>query len=108
MQEGFDSDIESDLDEILSRNNGSDTEIAKLLKTRIGQGNFRQKLIALWGGCAVTGYTDTALLVASHVKPWRVSSSSERLDAFNGLRLLPTLEKRLIPVSFHSAKQEIF
>lgn len=64
-----------------------------MLKTRIGQGSFRQKLISLWGGCAVTGYKDPSMLVASHIKPWRISTNIERLDAYNGLLLLPTLDK---------------
>ena len=93
LREGFDSDIETDVEAILSQNSATDTEKAALLKTRIGQGSFRQKLISLWGGCAVTGYNDTAMLLASHIKPWRVSSNAERLDRYNGLLLLPTLDK---------------
>ncbi|MCG7938891.1 MAG: HNH endonuclease [Candidatus Thiodiazotropha lotti] len=93
LKEGFDSDIESDLESILLETDATDTEKASLLKTRIGQGNFRQKLIALWGGCAVTGYKDPAMLVASHIKPWKVASNLERLDQYNGLLLLPTLDK---------------
>lgn len=93
LQEGFDSDIESDVESILADGTVPDTEKASLLKTRIGQGNFRQKLIALWGGCAVTGYKDTTMLVASHIKPWRASSNAERIDGYNGLLLLPTLDK---------------
>ncbi len=30
------------------------------------------------------------MLVASHIKPWRVSSTAERLDARNGLTACPT------------------
>ncbi len=93
LQEGFNSDIEIDLESIMAQANVTDTEKALLLTIRIGQGSFRQKLIALWGGCAVTGYKDPALLVASHIKPWRVSSNLERLDGYNGLLLLPTLDK---------------
>jgi hypothetical protein len=93
LLEGYDSDIETDVEVILSQHDATDTEKAKLLKTRIGQGNFRQKLILLWGGCAVTGYKDASMLVASHIKPWRASSNIERLDGYNGLLLLPTLDK---------------
>lgn len=93
LQEGFDGDIEEDIDSILSKEAVSVTEKSNLLKTRIGQGGFRQRLLNYWGACAVTGYRDPALLVASHIKPWRASSSPERLDHFNGLLLLPTLDK---------------
>lgn len=93
LQEGFDSDIEADIELILSEHSVTDTDKAKLIKTRIGQGSFRQKLISLWDGCAVTGYKDASMLVASHIKPWRASSNIERLDGYNGLLLLPTLDK---------------
>lgn len=93
LQEGFDTDIEADVEAILAEGGVTATEKELLLKTRIGQGSFRQKLIALWGGCAVTGYKDTSMLVASHIKPWRASSNKERLDGYNGLLLLPTLDK---------------
>jgi len=93
LHEGFDSDIETDVETILEDGSVSNTEKATLIKTRIGQGNFRQKLIALWNGCAVTRYEDTSMLVASHIKPWCISSNQERLDVYNGLLLLPTLDK---------------
>lgn len=93
LQEGFDSDIESDIESILLKSDISNTEKLLLLKARIGQGNFRQKLISLWGGYSITGYKDLSMLVASHIKPWSASSNFERLDAYNGLLLLPNLDK---------------
>lgn len=93
LQEGFDSDIEDDIDSILEQHDASDTEKSALLKARAGQGTFRQKLFDHWGGCAITGYQDPVMLVASHIKPWRVSTDDERLDGYNGLLLLPTLDK---------------
>ncbi|MDH2432601.1 HNH endonuclease [Pokkaliibacter sp. MBI-7] len=93
LQEGFDSDIETDIEAILLQDSVTTTEKATLLNTRIGQGNFRQKLISLWGGCAVTGYNDISMLVASHIKPWCKSSNTERLDRYNGLLLLPNIDK---------------
>lgn len=105
LKEGFDSDIEADVESILSQGDVTDTEKASLLKVRIGQGNFRQKLIALWGGCAVTGYKDPAMLVASHIKPWCASSNAERLDEYNGLLLTPALDRAFDAglVSFNEA-----
>ena len=47
----------------------------------------------MWGGCAVTGYRNTQMLLASHIKPWRDSNHQERLDKFNGLLLLANLDK---------------
>ena len=46
-----------------------------------------------WQGCAVTGYGMPAMLVASHIKPWRSATNTERLDPDNGLLLLANLDK---------------
>lgn len=93
LAEGFGSDVETDIDAILSDPELSTTERLELVKSRVGQGAFRQKLLTYWQCCAVTGYPDTGLLVASHIKPWRACSSTERLDPFNGLLLTPNLDK---------------
>ena len=91
--EGYGGDVESDIDSILQDNHLSETEKSSLVKSRIGQGTFRQKLLSYWSACAVTGFKDTGLLVASHIKPWRSSSNAERLNPFNGLLLTPNLDK---------------
>ncbi|MCM1254838.1 MAG: HNH endonuclease [Duncaniella sp.] len=86
----------SELNEVHKIENSTDfspTERAQLVKSRIGQGDFRANLIKYWGGCAVTGCEMTELLVASHIKPWSVSTNFERLDLHNGLLLLPNLDK---------------
>lgn len=66
-----------------------ETEKEMVVKARVGQGKFRDELFSVWRGCAVTGITLAELLRASHIKPWRNSTNSERLDRFNGLLLLP-------------------
>lgn len=71
----------------------SPTEKMQLAAARIGQGLFRRNLITGWGICAITGVADARLLIASHIKPWRVSSNQERLDSNNGLLLTPTYDK---------------
>ncbi|MGY8872911.1 MAG: HNH endonuclease [Pseudomonadales bacterium] len=88
----IETSLEKDLNDILVTTE-IDTDAYQLLKTRIGQGQFRQQLISYWGGCAVTHYKDTRLLIASHIKPWRVASHPERLDLYNGLLLLPSLDR---------------
>lgn len=70
----------------------TDTEREALIKARIGQGDYRDALLAYWGGCAVTDCTIPALLRASHIKPWRAASAAERLDPYNGLLLIPNLD----------------
>jgi hypothetical protein len=64
------------------------TERERLATARIGQGEFRSALIATWGGvCPIADVDHLALLRASHIKPWSVSSNAERLDPFNGILL---------------------
>jgi len=92
LQSNSENDVEDDLSSILDRSDSSETDKISAVKTRLGQGAFRQKLIGYWNGCAVTQYPDTALLVASHIKPWRYSSNEERLDPYNGLLLTPNLD----------------
>lgn len=82
-------DIEYHQDEFKSL---AQTEKESIVKSRIGQGVFRDAVVDLWGGCAVTGLSNTSLLRASHIKPWRDSSNKERLDPMNGLLLQPTLD----------------
>lgn len=86
-------DIAADVDEILASPSLSPTEKAVLMNTRLGQGRFREHLIQQWQGCAVTGYPMPAMLVASHIKPWRSANNIERLDPDNGLLLLANLDK---------------
>lgn len=93
LEANFSKDVEDDLSDILDGSDISETDKISTVKTRLGQGTFRQKLIGYWNGCAVTQYPDTALLVASHIKPWRDSSNEERLSVYNGLLLLPSLDK---------------
>lgn len=71
----------------------SSTEKSSIIKSRIGQGIFRQKLIDYWQGCAVTECKNIPLLMASHIKPWRDSDNFQRLDVYNGLLLTPNLDK---------------
>ena len=64
------------------------TTVKQLVDARLGQGQFRQDLLSVFGGCcAVTGLSEPRLLRASHIKPWCVSSNAERLDPDNGVLL---------------------
>jgi putative restriction endonuclease len=67
-----------------------ETERQSIIKARVGQGIFRKELVEMWeGACAVTGVRLPNLLRASHIKPWRFSTNSERTNRYNGLLLLP-------------------
>lgn len=74
--------------------NISKTEREAIIKSRIGQGLFRENLIKKYDGrCIVTGVDDKRLLIASHIRPWSVSTNEQRLSADNGLLLSPLYDK---------------
>lgn len=85
--------VTEDIQQIINDVTIDNTEKATLVNTRVGQGRFREELIKYWKGCALTRYKTTEFLVASHIKPWRESNNEERLDRYNGLLLLPNLDK---------------
>lgn len=71
-----------------------ETEKSNIVKARIGQGLFKTRLLKKYDSrCIVTGVTTRKLLIASHVRPWAVSSNEDRLSEENGLLLSPTFDK---------------
>ena len=70
------------------------TESLTTAKIRIGQNKFREILLAkLENKCLITGINDRRLLIASHIKPWAMSTDNERLDVNNGLILSPVFDR---------------
>jgi putative restriction endonuclease len=64
-----------------------------LVDARIGQGAYRARVLRLWDGqCCVTGTRTLDAVRASHIKPWRDCTNVERLDPYNGLPLVGTLD----------------
>lgn len=62
-------------------------EKERLVKIRINQNNFRQRVLASYNEkCCITGLNVTSLLVASHIIPW-AKNEIERLNPRNGLCL---------------------
>ncbi|MYM87144.1 hypothetical protein GTP91_08105 [Rugamonas sp. FT82W] len=83
----------ADLETIESRYRGQPTELDRMRKARLGQGQYRTDLARVWAGkCAVTACPVEAVLRASHAKAWRHASDSERLDPNNGLLLVANLD----------------
>ncbi|HEX3023966.1 MAG TPA: HNH endonuclease [Chitinophagaceae bacterium] len=68
-------------------------EKIQLYRARIGQGEYRKNLLALCPFCPITLISDDRLLVASHIKPWVVSTDFEKTDPFNGFMLTPTFDR---------------
>ena len=87
------TDVSDDIHNLIEDKAVTETEKSSLINARVGQGRFRTELVHYWGGCALTGYRSIKFLVASHIKPWRAADNAERLDKYNGILLLPNLDK---------------
>lgn len=69
------------------------TERQAIVKSRIGQGQFRENLLSKYKKCVITGIDIPQVLVASHIKPWAACDNRERLDVNNGLILSATYDR---------------
>jgi len=65
----------------------------QLVKARIGQGEYRRKLLEESSECIITRVNDERILIASHVKPWSVAEDDEKIDHNNGIVLTPTYDR---------------
>jgi hypothetical protein len=65
----------------------------ELIAARRGQGIFKKRIYEFENGCRLTQIRTSSLLIASHIKPWRLcGSAQERLDGANGLLLAPHVD----------------
>ena len=69
------------------------TQKQRLINARLGQGEFRKEVVGIEKKCRITGASDIAFLIASHIKPWSKSDDTEKLDGKNGLLLSPHVDK---------------
>lgn len=67
----------------------------QIVRIRIGQRFFREAVLTAYDRrCCVTGIAHDALLIASHIKPWKDSDpKTERTNPRNGLCLSPLYDK---------------
>ena len=84
--------VDDDLDdehekEIIQKISLRPLEKEQLVKSRRGQGIFKSNVKHFEKRCRVTGVSDKKHLIASHIKPWRFSNDSEKIDGENGLLL---------------------
>ena len=85
--------LQNDLRRITPPDPASGTTRAALVDARLGQGRFRDQVLAMWDRrCCVTGSTTLEAIRASHIKPWRDSTDAERVDPANGLPLIATID----------------
>ena len=69
------------------------TEKQQLINVQRGQGNLSHNLINVDSECRLIHVNHHKLLIASHIKPWRDSTATEKLDGNNGLLLSPHIDK---------------
>ena len=76
-------------------------EKERIITTRLNQRFFRDVLLSSYHStCCITGINIPAFLIASHIKPWRVSDpTTERTSPSNGL-LLNALHDRAFDNGF--------
>ena len=96
--------------EIKNRTDIDVTEKYQLVRSRVGQGQYRNNLERHEAGCRITGITDKRFLTASHIKPWVKSNDFEKLDGNNGLLLSPHIDRLFDRgyISFQDNGQLIF
>lgn len=93
LEEGVVSLIGYDENNLVLREDIGDTSKSIQTKIRIGQEKFRKNLLKHLKACPITGIDETRILLASHIKPWAVSTNEERLDIYNGFIFSPTIDK---------------
>lgn len=69
-----------------------ETDKEAIIRSRRGQGLFKERVKQIEVRCRLTGVDNPTHLVASHCKPWRDSSNEERLNGENGLLLTPSID----------------
>lgn len=77
----------------INNKNLSPKQRTSLIQSRIGQGQYRERLLEECPFCPFTLVNDERLLIASHIKPWAKSSDKEKVDPKNGFILTPTFDK---------------
>lgn len=76
------------IDEI-KKSNLVGVEKEALVRIRVNQGIFRDKLLKKYNKCCLCYVKCKKLLIASHIKPWAASNKNEKLDENNGFLLCP-------------------
>ena len=72
--------------------NIAETEREAIVRARIGQGLFKDRVREIETRCRITGVENPTHLIASHCKPWRDATNEERLNGENGLLLTPSID----------------
>jgi putative restriction endonuclease len=77
---------------LIERTDIGPTQKIQLINARRGQGLFRTNVRLHEKCCRITQVSEPKHLRASHIKPWKYSSDSEKIDGSNGLFLAPHID----------------
>jgi putative restriction endonuclease len=102
LQDGVDSMVERQLTgiqewEVIEQRRIADADLPNttrtaLIKARVGQGLFKERVGRIEPACRITFVDNPAHLIGSHIKPWRECTNEERLEGANGLLLTPSAD----------------
>lgn len=109
LDEGVIALLNYDDNKLVLNEDVGDTTKSIETKIRIGQDRFRKNLLKHLKICPITGIDETRILLASHIKPWAISTNEERLDINNGFIFSPTIDKLFDKglITFENNKQII-
>ena len=93
IEYNLDSLHEVSIDNIKDDTSITTSERETIIKSRVGQGKYREKLLEECPFCPITMVNDERLLIASHIKPWAFSNNFEKTDPKNGFLFTPTYDK---------------
>jgi hypothetical protein len=82
-----------DIDTVLDDPILQGIEREALVNVRVNQGIFRERLLRRYNHCCLCKVSNPQFLIASHIKPWSVSETEEKLDADNGLLMCPNHDR---------------
>lgn len=92
--------------ELLAKNIPEGVEHMSMVKTRVNQSFFRNAVLSSYcSTCCITGISTPQLLIASHIKPWKNSSPSEKTDPRNGL-CLNALHDKAFDLGYITVRQD--
>jgi putative restriction endonuclease len=95
---GSDPAVLTAIDDVIESQLESDPSLdsttkRQLVSARRGQGVFKDRIFEFESACRLTKVETPGLLIASHIKPWRICDTAlERLDGANGLLLAPHVD----------------
>jgi predicted restriction endonuclease len=88
----YENEQSKEIERLIKNKSISSTTRHQLIKSRLGQGTFRRNVNKIEKRCRITKVCDINHLIASHIKPWHISTNDERLDGNNGLLLAPHID----------------